>query len=92
MSPAAEEGEEQLGEEAAAVRGLQEGGQGGVNRGGDSTETCAGGQKGRRTGTKRGGDTYPAGAAALTFGKEQRRTLQNRPGGAPALPGDRKKG
>lgn len=36
-------------------------------------------------------DTYPAGAAALTFGEEQRGTLQNRPRRGPILPGDQKK-
>lgn len=37
------------------------------------------------------GGTYPAGAAALTFGEEQRGTLQNRPRRGPILPGDQKK-
>lgn len=37
------------------------------------------------------GGTYPAGAAALTLGEEQRGTLQNRPGRGPILPGDQKR-
>lgn len=37
------------------------------------------------------GDTYPTGAAALTFGEEQRGTLQNSPRGGPILPADQKK-
>lgn len=37
------------------------------------------------------GDTYPTGAAALTFGEEQRGTLQNSPRGGPILPADQEK-
>lgn len=37
------------------------------------------------------GDAYPTSAAALTFGKEQRGTLQNSPRGGPILPADQKK-
>lgn len=49
------------------------------------------GKKGGVTSVRGLWDTYPAGAAALTFGKEQRRTLQNRPGGGPVLSGEQKR-